>query len=139
MPDGWAPDMQAFYCGLDPTTKQLTAQDKRNIEDWYERTIGWSAAAGHGPGQARTEVAEGPRAQWEGSFRGALPKQMMPYFLLRHHTVSGNQGGMREAVLLGKAWGISNNYIVNTIVLAAYYFTGMESMDLVAEAVGDVL
>ena len=64
---------------------------------------------------------------------------MMPYFMLRHSTVAGNPGGLREAVLLAKAWGVERNYIVNTIVQGAYYFTGMERLDMVADAVGDVL
>jgi hypothetical protein len=79
------------------------------------------------------------RARWEGCFRGALPKQMMPYFMLRHNTVVGNRDGLREAVLLAQAWGIASNYIVNTIVQSAYYFVGMERMDMVEEAVGDLL
>jgi hypothetical protein len=33
-------------------------------------------------------------------------------------------------VLLGKAWGMSSAYIINTIVMAAYYFTGLERLDL---------
>src|SRR3954465_8018888 len=40
-PEGWAPDMAAFSAGLDPTTIELTAQDLKNIEEWYEKTIGW--------------------------------------------------------------------------------------------------
>jgi hypothetical protein len=79
------------------------------------------------------------RARWEGVFRGALPKQMMPYFMLRHNTVIGNKGGLREAALLAKAWGMSNDYIVNTIIQGAYYYTGIEQLDLVDEALGDVL
>jgi hypothetical protein len=38
-PEGWAPDLPAFYCGLDPTTKELTPQDRRAIEEWYEKTM----------------------------------------------------------------------------------------------------
>jgi hypothetical protein len=34
---------------------------------------------------------------------------------------------------------MSNAYIVNTIIQGAYYYTGMERLDLVAEAIGDVL
>jgi hypothetical protein len=138
-PDGWAPDIEPFYCGLDPTTRELTDQDRRNLEDWYERTIGWipprvAFMARHDPRSLKAT-----RARWEGCFKGALPKQMMPYFMLRHNTVVGNKDGLREAVLLAKAWGMTHNYIVNTIVQGAYYFTGMERMDLVAEAVGDLL
>jgi hypothetical protein len=39
-PEGWAPDMDAFACGLDTSTRLRTARDKRAIDDWYERTIG---------------------------------------------------------------------------------------------------
>jgi hypothetical protein len=138
-PEGWAPDMEPFYCGLDPTTKELTDQDRRNLEDWYDRTIGWmpprvAFMAKHDPRSLKAT-----RARWEGCFRGALPKQMMPYFMLRHNTVVGNKDGLREAVLLAKAWGMAQNYIVNTIIQGAYYYTGMERLDLVAEAVGDLL
>ena len=114
----------AFYCGLDPTTKELTPEDQRAIEGWYERTIGevprWVRVL------ARVDPIslKGHRARWEGCFRGALPKQMMPYLSIHHHTIVGNREGLREAVLLGKAWGMTNAYIVNTIVTAAYYFTG---------------
>jgi len=64
-----------------------------------------------------------------------LPKQMMPYLSIYHHTIVGNKEGLREAVLLGKAWGMSTAYITNTIVQAAYYFTGLERMDLLDDDV----
>jgi len=132
-PEGWAPDMQAFYCGLDPTTRELTPADKRAIDEWYAKTIGevprWVTVL------ARVDPIslKGHRARWEGCFRGALPKQMMPYLSIYHHTIVGNREGLREAVLLGKAWGMTNAYIVNTIVLAAYYFTGLERLDMLDE------
>ena len=138
-PAGWAPDMAPFYCGLDSSTKDLTRQDKRNITEWYERTINWVPPRVEFLAKHEPRSLKSTRARWEGCFRGALPKQMMPYLMLRHNTVIGDKGGLREAVLLAKAWGITNNYIVNTIVQGAYYFTGMERMDLVAEAVGDIL
>jgi len=34
---------------------------------------------------------------------------------------------------------MSHDYIINTIVQGAYYFTGMERLDMVADAVGDIL
>jgi hypothetical protein len=63
----------------------------------------------------------------------------MPNFMIRHHTVLGNKDGLREAVLLAKGWRMSKAYLVNTITQGAYYCTGMERLDMVAEAVGDVL
>jgi hypothetical protein len=138
-PAGWAPDMQAFYCGLDPSTKELTAEDKRAIEDWYARTIGevprWvTTLAKIDPVSLKSY-----RTKWEHAFRGALPKQMMPYLSIYHHTVVGNRAGLREAVLLGKAWGMGNDYIINTVIQAAYYFTGVERLEFVDDEMLDVL
>jgi hypothetical protein len=138
-PAGWAPDMAAFYCGLDHSTRDLTPQDKRNIEEWYEKTIGEVPRRVQFLAKHEPVTLKSTRARWEGVFRGELPKQMMPYFMLRHNTVIGNKGGLREAVLLAKAWGLSHDYIVNTIIQGAYYFTGIEQMDFVDEALDDLL
>jgi hypothetical protein len=79
------------------------------------------------------------RQKWEGVFRGALPKQMMPYLSIRHCTVTGNRAGLREAVLLGKAWGMTDAYIVNTIVQGAYYFKGLDDLSFIDGALDDIL
>jgi hypothetical protein len=138
-PEGWAPDMEAFHCGLDASTRHLTSGDKRAIEDWYEKTIGevprWvTFLAKHDPTSLKAY-----RGRWEGTFRGALPKQMMPYLSIRHNTVMGDRDGLREAVLLGKAWGITDVYIVNTIIQSVHYFTGVERLSMVDEVLNDVL
>ena len=47
LPEGWAPDPDAFKCGLDLSTQELTDADRQNMIDWYERThrlraeLGW--------------------------------------------------------------------------------------------------
>jgi hypothetical protein len=138
-PEGWAPDMDAFHCGLDESTRLLTAHDQRAIEDWYERTIG------EVPGWVRflakhdATSLKAYRGRWERTFRGALPKQMFPYLSIRHMTVMGDRDGLREAVLLGKAWGMTHDYIVNTIVQSVHYFTGLERLNMVEEVLGDIL
>jgi hypothetical protein len=138
-PEGWAPDMEAFSCGLDTSTRQLTSADKRAIEEWYERTtgevprwVGWLAK--HDPTSLKAY-----RTRWENAFRGALPKQMFPYLSIRHHTVTGDKDGLREAVLLGKAWGMNHDYIVNTIVQSVHYYTGLERLNMVDEVLEGVL
>ena len=72
-PEGWAPDMSAFYCGLDESTKELTPRDKRNIEEWYERTIGWvpprvAFLAKHEPRSLKAM-----RARWASSKKKGAP------------------------------------------------------------------
>jgi len=138
-PEGWAPDMDAFQCGLDDSTRLLTDKDKQAIENWYERTMGevphWvTFLAKHDPTSLKAY-----RGRWERTFRGALPKQMMPYLSIRHTTVMGDSEGLREAVLLGKAWGMTHDYIVNTIVQSVHYFTGIERLNMVEEVLQDVL
>jgi hypothetical protein len=138
-PEGWAPDMAPFFCGLDQSTRELTAADRRNLHDWYMRTTGeiptWvTFLEKHDPVSLKAY-----RSKWEGVFRGALPKQMMPYLTIRQTTVLGNRGALREAVLLGKAWGMTDAYIVNTIVQGAYYFTGFENLEFIQGALDDVL
>jgi len=138
-PEGWAPDMDAFKCGLDTSTRQLTPQDQRAIEDWYEATIGYVPRWVHFLAQHDPVSLKAYRGRWEGTFRGALPKQMMPYLSIRHNTVIGNADGLREAVLLGKAWGMTKPYLVNTIVQSAHYYTGIERLSMVDEALDGVL
>ena len=123
-PEGWAPDVEPFYCGLDKTTMELTPQDLKNIEQWYERTIGWQPPRVRFLAKYEPVTLKSWRAKWEGVFRGALPKQMMPYLSLRHNIVIGNPGGLKEVALLAKAWGVTNAIIVNTIIQGAYYFCG---------------
>ena len=43
------------------------------------------------------------------------------------------------AVLLGKAWGLTKDWLVLAIVASAYYYTGFEGLNMVEAAVGDIL
>jgi hypothetical protein len=137
-PEGWAADPDAFKCGLDFSTRELTGQDLKNLTDWYERTIGYV------PNSIKFGIKHHPqfvkvnRAKWEVAIK-TLPKQFAPYILLRHHTVIGNRDGLREAALLGKAWGITPEWIVLGITGSAMYFTGTEGLYAAYEAVDDLL
>jgi hypothetical protein len=138
-PDGWAPDTAAFKAGLDTSTSEFTAKDRQALDEWYMRNGGeipkWVTFVGkHNPGFLKAF-----RLRWEGSFRGALPKQVMPYIMLRHNTLNGFQEGIREAALLGRAWGMSNEWLFSATLSAAFYFTGMEGMNIVEDAIGDLL
>jgi hypothetical protein len=137
-PEGWAADPAAFRSGLDMSTRALTDQDRKNLTEWYEKTIGYvpnSVAFGlkHHP-----EFVKVNRAKWEVAIK-TLPKQVTPYMLLRHHTITGDRDGLREAALLGKAWGITPEWIVKGITATAMYFTGFEGLYAAYDAVDDLL
>ena len=136
-PKGWAPDSDAFKCGLDLSVRAFTDADRAAVTAWYERTIGYL------PGSVSLALSYHPefykwhRARWEIIFQ-TLPKQTAPYVMLRQHMLTGNPEALREAVLLGKAWGITREWIVHGLMVSAFY-TGFEALNVVDTAVGDVL
>jgi len=137
-PEGWAADPDAFTCGLDLSTRDLTDQDRTNLTDWYERTIGYVPRSVSFAATYHPEFLKQQRAKWEACFK-TLPKQAAPYIMLRQHTITGFKEGLREAALLGKAWGITKEWIVQGITGTAYYYTGLEGLYAVDEALSDVL
>jgi hypothetical protein len=137
-PEGWAPDPDAFKSGLDLSTRTLTDQDRTNLTEWYEKTIGYV------PGSIQWGIKHHPdfvkvnRAKWEVTLK-TVPKQIAPYLMLRHHTITGSRQGLREAALLSKAWGITSELIVQGICGTAMYFTGLEGLYTAHEALEDIL
>jgi hypothetical protein len=137
-PEGWAPDREAFKAGLDMTTRQLTEQDQKNITEWFEKTIGYLPDSYLFGFKHQPQFIKVNRARWENPIK-TLPKQVAPYLMLRHHTIQGDREGLREAALLGRAWGMTDKLIVHGICCTAMYFTGFEGLYAAHDAVGDLL
>jgi hypothetical protein len=137
-PESWAADPQAFKCGLDFSTREMTHQDLLNLTGWYERTIGYVPKSIQFGLKRNPQFVKVNRAKWEVALK-TLPKQVAPYLMLRHHTITGQRDGLREAALLAKAWGMSSQWIVQGITGTAMYFTGMEGLYAAYEAVDDLL
>jgi len=137
-PEGWAPDPEAFKCGLDLTQRKMTDQEKRNLREWYESTIGFVPksvvfALRHDPDYLKVN-----RAKWEVAIK-RLPKQVAPYLMLRHHMITGSVQGLREAALLCRSWGVAPRHIVLGISASSMYFTGLEGLYAAYDAVEDLL
>jgi hypothetical protein len=137
LPAGWAADPDAFKAGLDLTVRDLTGADRAAIVGWYERTIGELPRSVEFALRYHPEMYKWHRARWEVIFK-TLPKQVAPYVMIRQHMLTGNQEALREAVLLGKAWGITREWLVHGFAVSAYY-TGFEGLATVSAAVGDLL
>jgi hypothetical protein len=136
-PPGWAPDPDAFRAGLDLSRRDLGDSDRTNIMAWYERTIGYVPKSVQFALSFHPEFYKWHRARWEVIFQ-TLPKQVAPYIMLRQHLLTGNQDALREAVLLGKAWGITREWTVHGLMVSAFY-TGFEGLYFAQRAVHDVL
>lgn len=126
-PVGWEVDPAAFRSGLDLSTREMTDADLANLTGWYERTIGFVPESIRFGLKYHPEFVKVNRAKWEVAIK-TLPKQIVPYILLRHHTITGSKEGLREAALLGRAWGMSREQVVQSITSTTVYFTGMEGL-----------
>jgi hypothetical protein len=137
-PDGWAADPAAFKSGLDLTTRSLTSSDVANLTAWYEGTIGYLPGSVQFGIEHHPEFVKVVRAKWERAIK-TLPKQVAPYIMLRHHTMTGMREGLREAALLARAWGVTGDWIVLAITGSAYWFTGVEGLYAAFDAVDEII
>ena len=139
-PANWAPDPAAFRSGLDFDNPELTSREGELLDEWYVETIGYvprsvSTLVKYNPGFVKQN-----RAKFEGALStGALPKQMVPYILIHYNMNRGFRDGIREATLLGKAWGMTRDHVVNAVTLGTGYMAGIDGMYIVDEAIGDLL
>lgn len=136
-PAGWAPDPDAFKAGLDLSARELTAADRANVVGWYERTIGYVPPSVEFAMAYHPEFYKWHRARWEVIFQ-KLPKQTAPYIMLRQHMLTGNRDALREAAALGKAWGITREWLVHGLMVSAWY-TGFEGLYVAQAAIEDIL
>ncbi len=137
-PAGWESDPDAFKAGLDLSERQLTKADRTNIEGWYERTLGYVPTSVQFGMRWDPQIFKLHRALWERAIK-TLPKQVAPYLMLRDATLSGEREALREAALLGKAWGLTPDWIVRGITQTMHYFTGLRGLYVAYDAVNDIL
>jgi hypothetical protein len=126
-PVGWEVDSEAFRCGLDLSTPTLTDADQKNISDWYERTIGYVPNSVIFGMKWDPQVLKVDRAMWERAIK-TLPKQVAPYMMLRDATLNSDRDALREAALLGRAWGLTRDWLIRGVTQTVQYFTGLRGM-----------
>lgn len=135
-PTGWAADIAAFRSGLDFSTVSLTAEEKSKLYDWYLRTIGEVPRYVRFMAEHRPALLKTHRARIENMLY-VLPKQFWPTTMLYYHVMSRLAEGIRENVLLCKAWGVSKSDTLDTIGNALVYGQ-MEAASMVQQEAGDV-
>jgi len=136
-PTGWGPDPEAFACGADFGSPEASADDTQKIVGWYEQLLGEVPRHVAILARHRPDLLKAHRQRYENTLR-ELPKQTEPWALLQISIERGFAGGIREGMLLGRAFGITKPQILEAISWGTFY-GGNESLDLVAEAAGDVL
>jgi hypothetical protein len=135
-PEGWAADIDSFRSGMDFSTVDLDAADKAKLYDWYLRTIGEIPPYVRFMAEHRPRLIKTHRARIENMLY-VLPKQMWPTTMLYYHVMSRVAEGIRENVLLCKAWGVSKQDTLDTIGNALVYGQ-MEAATMIQNEAGDV-
>jgi hypothetical protein len=126
-PAGWEPDPEAFRAGLDFSTGEMTPAEQQKLGEWYERTLGYLPDSIRFGLKYHPDFVKANRGKWEVAIR-TLPKQFAPYLMLRHHVITGSADGLREAALLAKAWGVTRELVIQSIMATAMYFTSFEGL-----------
>lgn len=137
-PAGWAADPAAFRCGLDLSTRAVTPADVAALTGWYEQTIGYVPDSVRFGLKYHPEFVKVNRAKWEVAIK-TLPKQIVPYLMLRQHTITGLREGLREAALLARAWNVTPRLVIQSIASTAMYFTGFEGLYAAYASIDDLL
>jgi hypothetical protein len=138
-PEGWAPDPDALRSGLDFTSPDLSAEERRALDDWYLRVVGEVPGWVTFLGEHRPQVLKAYRARLENSIRDALPKQVLPWLLIQLNTARGFREGIREWGLVGKSFGMEDADIVDAVVWGAGYGGGGDSVTIARDALAPVL
>jgi hypothetical protein len=136
--DNWAPDPEAFRADLDYSTVGMSTLDREHLFAWYQRTLGEVPTSVRFLAKHRPSVLKAYRRRWETAIK-LLPKQMMPALMIQYNVSRGFRDGIREAALLGKAWGMTNVQIVDAVVWGMGYHGGLDSMYTASDAVSDLL
>lgn len=135
-PDGWAPDPEAFRSGLDFSTTEMLPGEAEQLEAWYQGTIGEVPPYVRFLARHRAPMLKSIRGRYEHCLR-VLPKQFMPTTMLHYDVLRGFADGIRENVLLARAWGVTKEITLNTIGSATIN-AGSSGVSIVERAAGDV-
>jgi hypothetical protein len=136
--DNWDVDPEAFRAGLDYSQAELLDGELELIEAWYERVSGEVPSHIRFLGRHRPHVLKAFRHRFEYAIKDGMPKQMMPYLQLHLNVIRGFKDGIREAVLMGRGFGMTDEQLADGIVWGMLY-GGPASVSIAAEACQGIL
>lgn len=136
-PAEWSFDRDAFKSGIDFSTPEASARDMEALQDWYQTQLGEVPKYVLFLARHRPNYLKAFRNRFEHALRDGLPKEMVPFMLLNLNVSRGFKDGIREAVLLGRKFGLTQPQLVDAICWA--YYGGMDGISVAQEAAGDLL
>jgi alkylhydroperoxidase/carboxymuconolactone decarboxylase family protein YurZ len=136
-PDGWAVDRHAFESGLDFSSPELTPAELASLRDWYQVNLGEIPGYVELLGRYKPDLLKAYRNRFENTLY-TLPKQMWPTTQLFYNCLIRQGEGIRENVLLARAFGVAKDDVL-AIIGNSLVYGEMETAELVHRHAGDVL
>jgi hypothetical protein len=137
-PPGWNCDVSVLANGFDYTTPTWTASELSALTDWYRRHLGEVPAYVDFLRPSRPGILKAWWARLEGAMRGALPIQMLPFLMIHFNVARAVGPGIREGVLLGRSFGLTESQIFEAIGWGALY-GGPAAVSVAAQATEGLL
>jgi hypothetical protein len=122
---------------MDFSTREVLDGEMELLEAWYLRTIGEIPPYVPFMREHRPRLLKSWRNRYE-NILVELPKQVMPYTQLHFNVMRGWGDGIRESVLLAKAFGMTKEQVYEPL-FSPMINTGPEAYTIVSQAAGDVL
>jgi hypothetical protein len=138
-PPDWAVAPEALKAGLDYSTRELTTADLAALTDWYMRVCGEVPESVRLYAKYRPTLLKAERNRWEHIVRTGLPNEMFAYLLLHYEVWRGNPEGTRDALLLARGLGMSQEIAVDAIWYGAGFYGGLGSLAAVAGPIREIL
>jgi hypothetical protein len=135
-PAGWGSDPGAFATGLDFGSPHMSPAELQAVLEWYQTWPGEVPAHVRFLAEHRPEQLKAYRQRFENC-AVELPKQLVPTTLLHYNVIRGFRAGIRDNILLARAFGVTRETVLNTIGSAS--LNGIECLDIVQDAAGDIL
>lgn len=132
-PKNWSRDTSVLQLGLDYTTPDWSAGEWECLTSWYRRHLGELPAYVTFMRSVRPGVLKAWWARLEGAMRGALPIQMLPFLMIHLNVSRGLGPGIREGILLGRSFGMTEGQINEAIGWGALY-GGPAAISVASEA-----
>jgi hypothetical protein len=131
----YSPDSDAFKSGLDFRSVNMTDDEKKSLAAWYMKWEGEIPPYVQFLLDYHPDKLKAYRARYENALH-ELPKQAMPMTLMQFNMFRGWKQGIRENVLLAKAWGIRKRDLIGVMTSS---LLGIEALSLFQEAAGDII
>jgi len=137
-PDHWHVDRSIMTSGIKLSEPGMTDDELELLADWYRRVAGevppWLAFVGRfAPGLVKAH-----RIRWERALK-VSPPAALPFYRLHRAVEQGDEDGIRENTLLGRAFGMTDSEIIDTITHGLLISNGPAGGSVVRRAVEDIV